>query len=161
MRSTQTTDISASGNYLSTGTGTITLTFSTPETSLALLWGSIDQGNSITFDNGDTLTGAQVQTTTAGFVSNGFQGPGGSAYVVAVSDTPFTTVSFSSSSPSFEFAGVVASGGTISTVPLPAAAPMFGAGLLALAGLSYGTKRRATSKGKKLAATPLIAADPI
>jgi hypothetical protein len=140
----QTTDVTASGNYLSTGTGTITLTFDAPQTSLALLWGSIDTGNVVTFGNaaGDTLTGATVQGLASGFVSNGFQGPGGSAYVVANSDTPFSTVTFSSNVVSFEFAGVVASEGMISNVPLPASAPLFGAALVALGAVGYGLQRK-------------------
>jgi hypothetical protein len=46
-----TTDIAASGNYFSTGLGTITITFASPQTSFALLWGSIDTGNSLRFND--------------------------------------------------------------------------------------------------------------
>jgi hypothetical protein len=108
-----TTNPADSGNYFSTGTGTITIDFNQPETWLALLWGSIDTGNQLTFMNGSntvfTVTGTDVQNAAAGFVSNGFQGPGGSAYVLVNTSTPFTSVIASSSSVSYEFGGVVAS----------------------------------------------------
>ena len=47
---------------------------------------------------------AAVQAAAAGFVTNGFQGPGGSAYVVVNTSTPFTTVTATSNVVSFEFA---------------------------------------------------------
>jgi hypothetical protein len=108
------TDVAAdSGNYFSTGTGAVTINFDQPETWLALLWGSIDTGNLLTFKNGDntvfTVTGTDVQNAAAGFAGNGFQGPGGSAYVLVNTSTPFTSVIASSGVVSFEFDGVVAS----------------------------------------------------
>jgi hypothetical protein len=114
-----TTNIAASGNYLSTGFGTITLRFSTPQRSLALLWGSIDRGNSLTFNDAAhfVVTGSQVQTAAAGFVSNGFQGPGGSAYVVVDTATPFTIVAATSTQISFEFAAVAAASGHFTFTP--------------------------------------------
>ena len=102
-----------SGNYFSTGTGSITINFNQSETWLALLWGSIDTGNLLTFKNGTntvfTVDGTAVQNAAAGFAGNGFQGPGGSAYVLINTSTPFTSVIASSSQVSFEFGGVVAS----------------------------------------------------
>jgi hypothetical protein len=108
------TDVAAnSGNYFSTGTGAITMNFNQPETWLALLWGSIDTENLLTFKNGAstvfTVSGTDVQNAAAGFVSNGFQGPGGSAYVLVNTSTPFTSVIASSGVVSFEFGGVVGS----------------------------------------------------
>jgi hypothetical protein len=126
--STLTTDVAASGNYFSTGTGSITFNFDQPETWLALLWGSIDNYNHLTFKNGNatvfTVDGTTVQDAANGFVSNGFQGPGGSAYVVVNTSTPFTSVIASSTSVSFEFGGVVAS-----PVPEPATWCLFGLGI--------------------------------
>ena len=108
-----TTNTADSGNYLSTGTGTVTIDFSQQETWLALLWGSIDTGNRLTFKNGTTtvftVTGTDVQNAAAGFVGNGFQGAGGSAYVLVNTSTPFTSVIASSGTVSFEFGGVAAS----------------------------------------------------
>lgn len=118
-----TTNASNAGNYFSTGTGAITITFAQPETWLALLWGSIDTENFLTFKNGVnsvfTVTGVDVQHAATGFVGNGFQGPGGSAYVIVNTDTPFTTVTASSGVVSFEFAGVAGSGNGFTTVPEP------------------------------------------
>lgn len=117
-----TTDISGSGNYLSTGLGTITITFTEPQDSLALLWGSIDRGNSLTLNDTDnlTVTGTEIQDAAGGFVSNGYQGPGGSAYVIIDTDTSFTTASFTSNVVSFEFAGVAASTAPFTAMPEPA-----------------------------------------
>jgi hypothetical protein len=117
-----------SGNYFSTGTGTVTIDFNQSETWLALLWGSIDTGNQLTFKNGNntvfTVTGTDVQNAAAGFAGNGFQGPGGSAYVLINTSTPFTSVIASSSQVSFEFGGVVAS-----AVPEPGTWCLFGLGI--------------------------------
>jgi hypothetical protein len=126
-----TTNIADSGNYLSTGTGTITITFSSPETSLALLWGSIDTLNSLTLNDAAnfTVTGAEVQAAAAGFVSNGFQGPGGSAYVVIDTSTPFTTVTLTSGVISFESAGIAADSAPFSTVPEPSSVALIATGL--------------------------------
>lgn len=135
--STFTTSIPDSGNYFSTGQGnTITVTFAQPQTSLALLWGSIDKGNTLTLSDGFSVTGSDVQAAAAGFVANGFQGPGGSAYVVIDSSSSFTSFSATSSVISFEFAGVAASASPfvdpepfVSSVPEPGTVMLFGTGL--------------------------------
>jgi hypothetical protein len=119
--SAPTTIAGDSGNYFSTGTGKIVIGFTTPQTWLALLWGSIDTGNSLTFDDtaNTVVTGLEVQTATTGFVSNGYQGPGGSAYVLIKTDTPFTSVTATSDVVSFEFGGVAGSNSGFTTVPEP------------------------------------------
>jgi len=139
-------DMAAAGNYLSTGLGTITITFDKPQDALALLWGSIDatqttkgktlQGNSLELNDAAsfTVTGADVQTAAAGFVSNGFQGPGGSAYVIIDTSTPFTTATFTSGVVSFEFAGVAGSTVPFNGVPEPGTVMLLGSGLLLLCG---------------------------
>ena len=130
--SAQTTNASASGKYLSTGTGSITISFTTPQTSLALLWGSIDASNQITFNNAtnDVLTGATVQTLAAGFAGNGFQGPAGSAYVRTTSNTSFSSVTLTSGVISFEAAGIAGSSAPFTSVPEPASLALLGAGLV-------------------------------
>ena len=133
--SAQTTDILQSGKYFSTGGAgsSIRITFATPQTSLALLWGSVDASNQIAFSNGDVLTGATVQGLAAGFVANGFQGPGGSAYVSTTSSSTFTTVTLSSGVVSFEATAVVGSNTPfVTAVPEPMSIALVGMGLLGL-----------------------------
>jgi len=142
-----TDDANSSGAYFSTGAnaGTIDITFDTAQTSLALLWGSIDTSNELTFFNGTTnlgsVTGADVQAAAAGFVSNGFQGPAGSAYAVVTPGTSFTSVVASSGVVSFEFTGVQASTTPFVNTPEPSAVLLMFlmAGVLALA---FGLKRK-------------------
>lgn len=137
--SAQTTSLAASGKYLSTGVGSITIAFTTAETAFSLLWGSIDVGNDLKFYLGGALqadvTGAQVQAATSGFVSNGYQGPGGSAYVT-INNLGFDSVVASSNTPSFEFTGAIASVAPIAVVvPEPGWVAGFGLSLLAVGAL--------------------------
>ncbi len=137
--SSLTTSVANSGNYFSTGLGSITFTFSTPQKSFALLWGSIDTTNALTFndENHYHVTGTNVQTAASGFTQNGFQGPGGSAYVVVNTTSPFTSVTASSGVVSFEFAAVAAS--SVAFTPEPSSAPLFALGLSAIV---FGAFRR-------------------
>ena len=104
------------GKYFSTGTegSSITIHFTTKQAALALLWGSVDNYNDVTvsFDNGAALyTGSDV-ALAAGINPNGFQGFGGSAYVLINPNTSggqFQDVTFTSHQYSLEFAGVQAS----------------------------------------------------
>ena len=129
--SAQTSNVNLTGNYFSSGTtGAVTITFSSAQTSLALLWGSIDSSNLLTLSNGDTVTGTQVQLAAANFVFNGYQGPGGSAYV-SITDTPFTTVSLTSGVNAFEAAGVAGSN-TPFNVPEPMSLGLLGTSLAGL-----------------------------
>jgi hypothetical protein len=95
-----------SGMYFSTGeTGTIDIHFYASQHSLALLWGSIDPYNSLSFAGGEntvTLGGADVPDSP----DNGTQTFKGSSWVVITPGFEFNDVTFSSTSPSFEFAGV-------------------------------------------------------
>ena len=131
--SATTTNALASGNYLSTGTGSITVSFTAPETSLALLWGSIDASNAITFNEvgggSETLTGTTIQGLAAGFANNGFQGPAGSAYVTTTDSVAFNSITLTSGVVSFEAAGIAASRAPFA-VPEPASMALLGAGLL-------------------------------
>jgi PEP-CTERM motif len=144
-----TTNAADSSKYLSTGTGTITITFATPQNSFALLWGSIDTGNSLSFNDASdyTVTGGDVQAAAAGFVSNGFQGPGGSAYVVVDTTTDFTTVTFTSNVTSFESADFAASDVPFQTsaTPEPESLMLVGTGLAGVAGSLYRRSRKLVS----------------
>ena len=126
----------ASGNYLSTDLGTITVAFDRDQRALALLWGSIDASNGISLlEDGSTIgsvSGAQVQAAASGFAGNGFQGPGGSAYVEISSALPFDRIELTSGMISFEAAGIVGSTSPID-VPEPTSLALLGAGIAATA----------------------------
>jgi MYXO-CTERM domain-containing protein len=126
--SAQTTDAAAAGKYLSTGTdGSIVISFDADQLSLSLLWGSIDATNELDFYKGATflgaLTGTQLQASTDGFVSDGFQGFGGSAFVAVDSSQPFDKLVARSSVLSFELAGVAASTSSLNFADPPPALP--------------------------------------
>jgi hypothetical protein len=122
-------------NYLSVfGGGKATITLAKSANYLGLLWGSVDTYNTIQF-----LDGADnVLTTFTGndfAVNNGNQGLAGTFYANFFSNVPFLKVVLTSSANSFEVDNIA-----ISSVPLPAALPLFGA---ALAGMgAIGRKRR-------------------
>jgi hypothetical protein len=136
-----TSSVDDSGDYLSTGLGNITITFAAPQTSFVILWGSVDAGNKLTFNDTakDTVTGTDVQQATAGFVGDGYQGYGGSVYVMVNPTTPFTSVTASSTSGSFEF--LAEAGATVPTsssldpvaTPEPSDMLLLGSGLIAIA----------------------------
>jgi hypothetical protein len=133
--SSLTSNIAASGNYLSTGTGTITMTFTSTQHWLVLLWGSIDTANSVTVNDGGgtsganfTETGTALQQIVDGFTTNGSQGVGGSAYVVINSPNGFTTVTLTSGVVSFEFAGVATSTKGFQFAPEPSSTLLIGSG---------------------------------
>lgn len=146
-----TSNIASSGNYLSTGTGTITITFTTTQHWLVLLWGSIDTGNSVTINDHSgaggtnfTETGTALQQIVEGFTTDGSQGVGGSAYVVLNSTAGFTTATFTSSTVSFEFAGVATSTTGFQFVPEPSSTILVGIGIaIAL----FAMRRRRVTRG--------------
>jgi hypothetical protein len=137
-----------SAPYFSTGVGTITLVFSAPQTYFGLLWGSVDSGatsNTVTFANVvdgtvtpvATIDGDDIITATGSTSADGFQGYGGSYYVL-LNDTigTFNEIILGGTQVSFESADFEYADSQESLpVPEPAGIALFGlgaAGLLAL-----------------------------
>ncbi|MDQ3185184.1 MAG: PEP-CTERM sorting domain-containing protein [Pseudomonadota bacterium] len=119
--------------YLTTGIGQITLQLDQPNQYFGLLWGSVDDYNTLSFYNGTTLlfnfTGLDVDG-----LANGNQGAAGTLYVNINSDTPFDRVVASSTGYGFEFDNVAlavnpANSIGVSPVPEPETYAMLLAGL--------------------------------
>lgn len=139
--SATTASAASAGNYLSTGIGSITLTFTAVQNGFSMLWGSIDTFNSLQLFNGLTagsiVTGA-VAATAAGVPANGFQGFQGSAYITLANEA-FDRIVFTSTTNSFEFAGLIGAEAGFA-VPVPASIALLGVGLF---GLGLVQRRRA------------------
>ena len=113
------------GNYLSSGIGSLTIDFPSAESVFALLWGSVDTYNTISFQTAGgpvSFTGSLMPN------NNGDQGFGGSFYTVIESSVPFTAVTLSSTQYAFESATFEY--GT--SLPEPAGMAVLGAGMLGL-----------------------------
>lgn len=106
------------GRYLSTGVGSIKLTFSTPQYYFGLLWGSVDTYNNLQFYTYDAAVNQEVEigAINGSMVEaspDGNRGYPGSFYVNVdfagdPSDiVPFNEVLATSAAPSFEFTDVM------------------------------------------------------
>lgn len=134
-----TTTYLTSGSAGASPGASVTLTFPAAEMYMGLLWGSVDNYNTLTFYNGAT----QIAMFTGNDVSalaNGNQGADGTFYVNINFSSPFTSVVATSSSFAFEFDNVAFSTKPIG-VPEPGVAGMYLLGLLLL-GSGYWLKRR-------------------
>lgn len=108
-----------SQNYYSVNTSNTpaTLTYNTLQTVFNILWGSVDDYNTITFTQGDNSTVSFVGTTIANAIG-GLTSNGGNYEVTALVNFTdfagggFKSVAFSTTQNSFEFA--------LAPVPLPA-----------------------------------------
>jgi hypothetical protein len=128
-----TASAAGAGKYLSTGIGSITLTFAAAQQGFSMLWGSIDDFNSLQLFNGLTpgsVVGGVAAGNAAGIPANGFQGFEGSAYITIMGEV-FDRIVFSSTTNSFEFTGLIAAERGFA-VPTPASLALFGLALFAL-----------------------------
>lgn len=118
--------------YTAVGKGaTASYEFDTDLTQISFLWGSVDKFNTVLFlkdgDVVDYLTGSNA-------ISDG--APDASGFVqITILAALFDEVVFQSSGDSFEYANL-----NVSAVPLPAALPLYAAGVLLLGWV--GRKRR-------------------
>jgi hypothetical protein len=109
---------------------TATLSFSTPQNYLGLLWGSLDAANFLTFyDAANNLIGTVYGSTAVPVPVSyyGDQGVDGTYYVNITSTTPFSKVVASDSGPMFEFDDVAYA----LAVPEPTSLAFIAAGLCA------------------------------
>ena len=119
------------GKYFSTGTGDIIMHFATPQTAIALLWGSVDAGNQIIFGSSAGQSIGSVYGSQITSMANGGQGYGGSFYTDITSSMPFSYLVLASNVVSFEAAEFESSPeGT--AVSEPASVGLLGFGLLSL-----------------------------
>jgi len=125
-------------HYLTTGIGSATLDFTTPQTYFGLLWGSIDSYNTLTFyDSANQSVGSvsgQASWIAPALLGN--QGANATAYVNITSTLAFTKVVASSTQNAFEFDNVA-------IVPEPST---YVAGGLALLPLLFGLRSRFMKK---------------
>ena len=122
-------------HYMTSGVGSLTISYATPIRYFGLLWGTVDAYNSITFHSGSssqTWTGSTILSAPA------FAGVNGSAYVnfFATPGTTWNSVTLSSTKANFEFDNAA-----ISAVPEPAAIALMGLGF-GIAGLGVLKKRK-------------------
>ncbi len=93
-------------HYLSTGIGSVTLQFSSSQDYFGLLWGSVDNYNTLSFYDGSTLVGS-FSGTQIWANANGNQGEQGTFYVNFNSlDGSFDKVVASSTQNAFELDNV-------------------------------------------------------
>jgi hypothetical protein len=124
--------------YLTTGLGSAKLVFPGQEHYMGLLWGSVDDYNTLSFYNGATLVGS-ITGADVTAAANGDQGVNGTFYVNIISPVSFDRVVATSSQYAFEFDNVAFN--PTNPVPEPISLGLFGLGLM---GVGLARRRRAS-----------------
>lgn len=120
-------------NYLAIDSGgNATFTLSQPAHYFGFEWGSVDSFNTVSFYDGNTLLGTIAGNDLPS--DDGSTGASNAYYANFTSNYPITKIVMSSKGNAFEVDNI-----SISSVPVPAALPLFGA---AIAGLGAMGKRR-------------------
>jgi hypothetical protein len=116
------------------GGGSLTFSFAAPTTYFGLLWGTVDDFNTITFYDGATVVGSFTGSdlldppdATSAIYANFFANGG-----------TFTSVTVTSSANSFEIDNV-----RVAATPLPAALGLFGSAIAAMGALGLRRRRPA------------------
>jgi hypothetical protein len=126
--------------YLTTGTGSVTMTFSHQQMYLGILWGSVDTYNTLTFYENGTSVGSITGTDVLGSNADGDQGPSGTAYVNINSSLNFNSVVATSTSNAFEFDNVAYNASNVTAAPEPSTFVVAALGALGMIG--YGWRRK-------------------
>ncbi len=109
-------------------------------TAISLLWGSVDNYNDISFFdiNGDLIAGEIVDGSI--LIGLGATEASGAARAIIETVSPFYSFTLHSSDFSFEFAELEVQ---VSVVPLPAALPLYGAGVALLGFMGWRKRKNA------------------
>lgn len=110
-----------------------TYDFTSSMNSISFLWGSVDSYNTINFYSGavlvDTLEGQEVINDNA---------PEGTGWInISILAASFDSMEFVSTDNAFEYSNL-----EVTTVPLPAALPLYGAGIAVLGFIGWRKRRQ-------------------
>ncbi len=117
------------------GNSSATYDLGTSTNKVEFVWGSVDSFNLVKFYQGTTLVDFITGSTVIG---EGATSGSGFAQVMIMANSMFDRIEFSSSQNAFEIGNL-----KISVVPLPAALPLYGAGIALLGFLGWRKRKSA------------------
>jgi hypothetical protein len=121
-----------SGSTGTVGGAKVTMKLPALEVYFGLLWGSVDDYNTLSFFDGNTLIGSVTGSQVTGS-PNGNQGVNGTLYVNITSDVAFDTVVATSSQYAFEFDNIAYdTKDPFQPIPEPGSLMLLGSSLLGL-----------------------------